>query len=261
MADREKILRFYKGTEGEETAIRLVDNAEAVNKTRKFRTSDFLDPYGQEIAETIAANYDGIRIDFDGGYNGAERQCAALIHDDFMGKVSFDIKIIVAEWNEKFYHIVHRDILGSLMGLGIDRRNLGDLLINPGSVKIICTGKIADFIMNNLATIGAASVSCQYGTLAAIPPREERCKEISVTVASLRIDSIAAAGYGTSRSKMAAEIEADKLKLNWQHIKTPSQLVKEGDIISMRGRGRLEVSQVRGKTKKGRTGLFLKRYI
>ena len=54
MADREKIIRFYKGTEGEEIVIRLVDAIEAVNKTRKFRITDFLDPYGCEIAETVA---------------------------------------------------------------------------------------------------------------------------------------------------------------------------------------------------------------
>ena len=261
MADREKIIRFYKGTDGEEYAARLVDNAEAVNKTRKFRTSDFLDPYGQEIAETVAANYDSIHVEFEGGYSGAERQCAVFIHDDFPGKPAFDIKVICVSWNDKFYHISHRDVLGALMGLGIDRRNIGDLLIDSGNAKIICTDKISDFIINNLTAVGSATVSCKYDDLADIPAREERCREISATVASLRIDSIAAAGYGSSRSKMTSDISADKLKLNWQPVKNPSQTVKEGDIISMRGRGRLEVYQIRGKTKKGRTGILLKRYI
>lgn len=78
MADREKIIRFYKGTEGEEIVIKLIDAVEAVNKTRKFRATDFLDPYGCEIAETVVAHYDGISVDFFGGYIGAERQCANL---------------------------------------------------------------------------------------------------------------------------------------------------------------------------------------
>ena len=82
---RERILRFYRGSEGEETAIRLLDLAESVIKTRKFRISPFLDPYGQEIAETICANYEGIQLDFDGGYAGAERQRAMLRHADFAG--------------------------------------------------------------------------------------------------------------------------------------------------------------------------------
>lgn len=261
MAEREKLLRFYKGTAGEETAIHLLDNIESVNKNRKFRLTDFLDPYGQEIAETLVANYDNIKVEFFGGYHGAERQCAAFVHNDFMGKVNFDLSVINASWNGKFYHLLHKDVLGALMGLGIERRNIGDLIITAGSVKIICVHKIADFILNNLTTIGTASVSCVNGDISAIPAKEETCKEISATVAALRIDSIAAAGYGTSRSKMTTEISADKLKLNWQSVKNASQAVKEGDIISMRGRGRLEVFQICGKTKKGRTGVLLKRYI
>lgn len=261
MADREKILRFYKGTEGEGTAVRLVDNIESVKKTGKFRISDFLDPYGQEIAETVAANYPGIKADFFGGYEGAERQCAAFVDEAFPGSVSFDLKMITASWNNKFYHLLHRDVLGALMGLGIDRRNIGDIIITSGKADIICLNRSAEFILSSLTSIGSAAVSCAYGQLSSVPAKEERCKEISSTVASLRIDSIAASGYGASRSKMASEIEADKLKLNWQPVKNPAQTVKQGDVISMRGRGRLEVFEIKGKTKKGRTGVLLKRYI
>ena len=261
MADREKLIRYYKGTEGADAAIKLVDMAETVSKNRKFRLSGFLDPYGCEIAETIAANYPGIKVSFDGGYIGAERQRAAFVHEDFMGKANFDLAAVEAVWNDSFYHITHRDVLGALIGLGIDRGQIGDLLLKPGAVVILADTKMADFIVQNYGQIAAAKVTCSLTDLAAIEPREERCKEIKATVASLRIDSVAAAGFGCSRSKAAADIEADKLKLNWQSVKNASQSVKEGDILSMRGRGRVEVAEVRGQTKKGRTGLSLKRYI
>ncbi len=261
MADREKIIRFYKGTEGEAIVIKLIDAIEAVNKTHKFRATDFLDPYGCEIAETIAAHYSDISVNFYGGYIGAERQCASFVHEDFMGTPIYNISVIKASWNDKFYRLSHRDVLGALMGLGIKREQIGDLLITMGSVKIICTSKMADFICANLTQIGAANVSCETESLDSIAPREERCKEITSTVASLRIDSIAAAGFGSSRSKMITNIDTDKLKLNWQSVKNASQTVKEGDIISIRGRGRLEVAEIRGKTKKGRTVVLLKRYI
>ena len=73
---KERILRFYRGSEGEQTAVRLLDLAEGAVKTRKFRVSSFLDPYGQEIAETICASYDDIQLDFEGGYAGV--QCSAI---------------------------------------------------------------------------------------------------------------------------------------------------------------------------------------
>jgi RNA-binding protein YlmH len=91
--------------------------------------------------------------------------------------------------------------------------------------------------------------------------KEERVKEIRTTVASMRLDVIAAAGFGVSRSKMAGDIATDKLKVNWQEAKNSAQNVKQGDVISMRGRGRVEISEIVGQTKKGRTSVILKRFL
>ncbi len=258
---RDKIIRYYRGTEGAETAERLVDLAEQALKSQKFRLTDFLDPFGQEIAETIAANYPGLAVDFDGGYPGAER-CRAVFKDKtFGGTPGFEIAVVRAQWNGQFVRLGHRDVLGALMGLGIERGKLGDILATQESARLLCDAKIAPFLIEHLTQIGAASVQCSEDDLAAIAPKEERAKEIRATVASLRVDSIAAAGFGFSRSRAAADIKAEKLKLNWQSVRSASQLVKEGDVLSMRGRGRLEVEEVRGQTKKGRTSVVLKRYL
>ncbi len=259
--EKEKIVRFYKGTEGEETAVKLADLAEQALRSQKFRLSGFLDPYGQEIAETVAANFPGLRVDFFGGYPGAERQRALLLDASFGGKPSYEVAVIKAAWNGQFTRLSHRDVLGSLMGLGIERECIGDIIATGDFAKIIVDKKMQDFLLANLTQIGSAGVTCEVDELSSIAPKEERCKEIKATVASLRVDSVAAAGFGSSRSRAAADIAADKLKLNWQPVKNASQLVKEGDVLSMRGRGRLEVSEVRGQTKKGRIGVLLKRYL
>lgn len=259
---KEKLIRFYKGTEGEETVKKLADLAEAVQRNQKFRISEFLDPFGQEIAETVAANYDRIRVDFEGGYQGAERCRAVFVHEDFPGTPpGAAIDCIEAAWNGQFARLSHRDVLGALMGLGIERDRIGDLLVANDRVKILCDSKMADYLLASLTKIGAVSVSCERTELSTIAPKEERCKEIRATVASLRVDSIAASGFGLSRSRAAADIAADKMKLNWQPVKSASKIIKEGDILSMRGRGRLEVAEVRGTTKKGRTVVVLKRYL
>ena len=147
------------------------------------------------------------------------------------------------------------------MSLGVDRNRFGDLLVTNDSVRILCDRKMADYLLDNLTRIGSVGVSCELSPLEDIAPKEERFKEIRATVASLRIDSIAASGFGSSRSRAAADIAAEKVKLNWQPVKSASQSVKQGDVISMRGRGRLEVEEVRGQTKKGRTVVILKRYF
>ena len=261
VSEREKIVRFYKGTEGEGIAARLADLAEQALRSQKFRLSGFLDPYGQEIAESVAASFPGLKVDFFGGYQGAERQRALLMDTSFGGKPSYEIAVVRAVWKEAFTRLSHRDVLGALMGLGVERDTVGDIIATGEHARILVDKNMAEFLLANLEQIGSAHVSVEMDDLSAIAPREERCKEIKATVASLRVDSVAAAGFGSSRSRAAADIAADKLKLNWQPVKNASQMVKEGDVLSMRGRGRLEVAEVRGQTKKGRTAVLLKRYL
>lgn len=109
--------------------------------------------------------------------------------------------------------------------------------------------------------IGAATVEVKEIPLTELKEKEQKIKLISATVAALRLDAVAAAGYGVSRSRMADEIKGQNVRLNWQEAKSPSQTVKEGDIISFRSRGRVELSEVRGTTKKGRFAITVKRYI
>ncbi|MCX7780372.1 MAG: YlmH/Sll1252 family protein [Negativicutes bacterium] len=261
MSEREKILRFYRASGDDDLAARLLDLAEGALKGRKYRVTEFLDPYGYTIAETVAAHFDRLRLEANGGYQGAERVKAAFVDEDFDGKVIYNISLLAVKWDKRYYHISHRDILGSLMALGIKREMLGDIIMTGEGCQVIVDAAMRDFLSSNLLKIGAAPVSVVAAELTEIVPREEKTKEIRTTVASLRLDVIAAAGFGTSRTKMAAEIAADKLKVNWQDAKNSAQAVKAGDVISMRGRGRLEICEILGQTKKGRFSVLLKRYI
>lgn len=261
MADREKILRYYRGSEGAELSARLLDLAENTVRNRKYQRSEFVDPYGYTVAETVAAAFKSVKLLSDGGYQGAERQRVVFVHEDFPGQVDFKLTALKVIWNDKFYNLSHRDVLGALLGLGIKREVVGDILMKNDHAKILVDSEMADYILLHFVKIGSAAVSAERCDLSEIEPREERCKEIKATVASMRIDSVASSGFGSSRSRIAADIAADKLRINWQPVKNASQLVKEGDVISMRGRGRVEVAAVTGTTKKGRLGILLKRYI
>ena len=258
---REKIIRYYKGTEGESMAVKLVDFAEQALKNQKYKLSGFLTPFEQSMAETIAKTLGGLNVDFDGGFEGAERRRAAFCHEDFAGTPAFEIAVIKAEWNGEFARLSHRDVLGSILSLGVEREVVGDIIATKEFAKILVDKKLADYFVTNLKRIGDAPVETTLDELSEIAPKEERVKEIKATVASLRVDSIAAAGFGMSRSKAATEIAADKVKLNWQTVKNAAQSIKEGDVLSMHGRGRLEVAEIRGQTKKGRISIVLKRFF
>jgi len=258
---REKIIRYYKGTEGESIAVKLVDFAAQAVKNRKCKLTGFLSPFEQDMAGVIANSLGELKVDFYGGFRGAERQRAAFCHEDFQGTPNFEIAVIKAEWNGEFARLGHRDVLGSIMGLGVDREYIGDIIATKDFARLLIDKKMCDYFTANLTQIGSTAVKTSVDELENITAKEERTKEIHATVASLRADSIAAAGFGMSRSKAAQEIAAEKIKLNWQTVKNTSQSVKAGDILSMRGRGRLEVTEIRGQTKKGRVGVLLKRFF
>ena len=261
MDAKEKIIRYYKGTEGEKTAVKLVDFATQAAKNRKYKLSGFLSPFEQEMAGTIANSLGDLKVDFDGGFIGAERQKAAFCHEDFQGTPAFEIAVIKAEWNGEFARLGHRDVLGAILNLGVDREVVGDIIATKDFARIVVDKKMADYFSANLTQIGNVTVKTVVDELENIAPKEERTKEIKATVASLRADSIAAVGFGMSRSKAATDIYAEKVQLNWQTVKNASQTIKQGDILSMRGRGRLEVAEITGQTKKGRIGVLLKRFF
>lgn len=261
MSEREKILRYYRASGDGELAARLLDAADAAVRNHKYKVSEFLDPHGCSIAETIAAHYPRLTLVLAGGYQGAERQKAAFVNEEFRGQPDFAVEALTVTWDERYYQLTHRDVLGALMGLGVKREVLGDIIMQGPSSQIIADSAMIAFIERELTTIGAAPVTRTPLALADIAAREEKVKEIRTTVPSLRLDVVAAAGFGVSRSRMADELETDRLKVNWQPVKSGAQSVKVGDVISMRGRGRVEVEEVLGQTKKGRISILLKRFM
>ncbi|MCD8174956.1 MAG: YlmH/Sll1252 family protein [Phascolarctobacterium sp.] len=261
MADREKILRYFRSSGDEQTAAKLLDLAESANKSRKFKVSDFLDPHTRKIAEIVAANYDNIRIETDGGFLNAERVKAAFIAEDFQVKLDFGIACFAIVWNKRYYRLSHRDILGAFMGTGCKREALGDIVITNVGAQIVTDTAIAGYLVNNLLKIGAAPVTLKKIGQDDLLQKEEKVKIIKVTVAELRLDAVAAVGYGISRSRMNDAIKDLNVRINWQYVKKPVQHIQEGDIISFSGRGRVEVAEICGTTKKGRISIVLKRYV
>lgn len=261
MADREKILRYFKAGGDEQLAAKLLDLAEAAHKSRRFRVSEFLDPHAYNVAEIIVANFDNVKLDAFGGFNNAERVRVAFVDEDFYGQPDFEIACYQAVWDKRYYDLSHRDVLGAFMGTGLKREALGDIVFIPEGCQFVVDKTLVNYLNSNLTQIGSAPVSLTEISVEELLQKEEKVKIINATVADLRLDAVAAAGYGISRSHMSEEIKALNVKLNWKEAKKAAQSVAEGDVISFRGRGRVEVAEIKGTTKKGRISVTLKRYI
>ncbi len=261
MADREKVLRYFKAGGDEQLASKLLDLAEGARKSRKYKISDFMDPHGQNVAEIVAANFPNVQVATNGGLKNPERAKVAFVSEEFYGSPDFGIEAYEAKWDKRYYDLSHRDVLGAFMGIGCSRDVLGDIIFTPEGAQFVADGAMESFILANLQKIGSAPVEVKTIPLTDLKEREEQVKIIKATVAALRLDAVAAAGYGVSRSHMADEIKSKNVKVNWQEAKSASQAVNEGDIISFRSRGRVEVAEIKGLTKKGRTSITLKRFI
>lgn len=261
MADREKILRYFRAGGDEQLAAKLLDLAEGANKSRKYRVSEFLDPHAYNVAEIIVANFENIKLESYGGFRNAERVKVAFIAEDFYGTPDYGITCFLAGWDKRYYDLSHRDILGAFMGTGCKREALGDIVFVPEGAQFVLEKTLTNYLNSNLTQIGSAPVTLTEISAEDLLQKEEKVKVINATVADLRLDAVAAAGYGVSRSRMADEIKSLNVKLNWKEAKKAAQAVNEGDVISFRGRGRVEVAEIRGTTKKGRISVTLKRFI
>ena len=155
----------------------------------------------------------------------------------------------------------HRDYLGAVLGLGLRRDQVGDIVMLPdGRAAVMVDRSKADFICAQLTRVAHLPVECVSVDAAELPLPTGAGKEITGTVAGLRLDAVLALGFGLSRSRAVLLIKGALVKVNWRPVDTPSYQLREGDLISLQGRGRLELLSVAGETRKGRLRLILKKY-
>lgn len=263
MVDKDKILKKVSKIEDKLLIAKVLDKAFKTQKAKVYAYTDFMDPYQKGLIEKLLAGESGLDFDFDGGYDGAER-VITVFRPDFMSydEDSFEMpfRLVDITFNIK-ESLNHRDFLGSLIGLGIKREKIGDILVREDGCSIVVLGDIAEYIKYNLARVGNVNVKVELKDMDDIQLEELEVKIINKTVASLRLDCIAAAGFGMSRNKVTEFINAEKVFVNWNAVPNTAKVLNEGDTISLRGKGRIILEEVGRTTKKGRIGISIKKLI
>lgn len=213
--------------------------------------SDFLGI--AEISELCAVRF-SVPVTLWGGYDNAER-CVACFggREYFADKSDYPIKcILIKPVNQKFADTLsHRDFLGSLMGLGIRREVLGDIIISENCGYLFCLETIADYIIENLTQVRHTTVECSVTKEIpqdALPQPENR----EIIVSSERLDVIVSAIYKMSRSQVLPIFHTEKVFVNGAVKTSPSATLNMGDKVSVRGFGRFIYNGVLRHTKKDR---------
>ncbi|SHK39160.1 YlmH family RNA-binding protein [Paramaledivibacter caminithermalis] len=262
--DKKDIARRYLLNDKFEIEFfKVLDKIEIFIKKNVFKYTDFLDPYLAFLcSEVLKTKFDYVNFDITGGYKEAERKIL-ILYPDYCDEACFNtpLKVIKIDNIPQGSKLNHRDVLGAILGLGLKREKLGDIIINDNDIQIITFQEIASFIESNIYQIGRYRVSAYIDDIDNVIPRKNSFITITGTVKSLRLDSISSVGFKVSRTKAMSDIKREKLKVNFLPVLTPSYNLKEGDLISYRGNGRIILDKVLGKTKKDRYKVSIKKFI
>ena len=231
-------------------------NELALRASRAGRTTftRFLEP---ALADSVrgAAARAGARAAFWGGSEGAERCVAAFYDGEPPEAGEWPIVALRLQWNPKFSSPGHRDLLGAVMGLGIERETTGDIAMGEyrgaSCAYLFAAEEMADYIAASLESAGRAALKVCKATEepALLPPEGETLR---LTVQQERLDAVVAAACRLSRSEAQRLIAGGLVKLNYVPCLRSDAKLSEGDLISVRGHGRVRVIAFQGESRRGR---------
>lgn len=223
-----------------------------------FYTS-FLTPEEQPAALTAAKRLRFTNFLFFAGYEDGER-CMFGAFPDYMEPDFSSFPIIPLAFSyPSAYNLSHRDFLGALMGTGIKREAVGDILVGDGRSVVFIKAELADYICTQVDKIGRVGVKTEVGSAVPLPGGKPP-EEISCTLASMRLDAVVAAILHISREKSVKLIASGMVSVNHQVRDSVSMVLKPDDKLVVRGKGKFVIGQSLGLTKKGRVRLVIKHY-
>lgn len=229
-------------------SLRLRQNAEKAERLDIPVPGRFVT--GEERALAVhAAREARVNVSFDGGWADAER-VQVCFHPSW-AEPEFTAVWADIRWAARFARAEHRDLLGSLLALGMDRAFFGDLIALEDRAYLLCLPEVAARLPMEWDKAGHVPIRV---TLLAEPPAFEppRGEMLRDTVASLRLDCILAAGMKTSRSRAAEIIRSGAVAVDHMPEERTDRLLVPGQLLSIRGFGRIRLTETGTPTRKDR---------
>ncbi len=260
--DRSNIEKIANTPEDRILLAKVWDKIQAGMRKNIPSNTYFLSPYQLEMTKFLFGQQEGL-IRF-GGYADAERQMLIFLPDyldeSYLNTEDAPLVCLRATFHES-EKLSHRDFLGSLMGAGITRESIGDICVGNSSCDFFLTAEIAPYILQSITSAGRVNLQLRQISLEEFQLPPESTVQIKDTVASLRLDCVIASGFRIGRSAAAQYISAGKASMDAVMCEKPDKIVTQGCKISVRGLGKIKLTQVNSKTKKGRISVVIERYV
>lgn len=235
---------------------RIQDLKHNCEKTSSPKFLGFLTSDELSLALGFLKNNSG--YEYYGGYDNAERTVLAFL-PDWCDSPTYPITALTFKYRE-CDTLGHRDFLGALMSLGITRETVGDILIGRGKTVIFVLNDIADFIISQITKIGRVGVNVSKGYELPLPNLSKK-ESFCVTVASMRLDGVVSALCGFSRKEAVEKITEGYVIVNSVCIEKTTYTVTSNDNITVRQKGKFEITSCDEFSKKGRIVLKYNKYV
>ena len=225
----------------------------------------FLDSHEQALARKVSMHAAGIRTLMYGGYDDAERRMLVCIPADLpvSNEEATDglLSVLRVSVQAGSHRLNHRDYLGSILGLGIDRRLTGDILVREDGADIFIVPDIAEFLLREYSQAGRTAVRTELVSADEVIIPDMRCEIIRDTVSSVRLDSVISTAFRLSRGNAAEAIRKGLVSMDHAECLKVDAKVEEGSALVLKGKGKAVLEEIGNESKKNRIWIRIKRYI
>lgn len=263
--EKGQLLRKIASNDEEKLFLgRVLDQLQRCRSRNIPTGTHFLSPQEQGLAKSLLVQLGEAEGLFAGGYAEAERRVLLFLPDyldaqTYKADEAYPICAVRCVYRAEDQP-THRDFLGSLMGLGVRREMVGDILVAAGGCDVLLKREILPFVLQNYVSAGRTHLKVEKVPLSNLHLPEQKRQEIRDTVAALRLDSVVSSGFRISRSRASELIRAGRVEVNWRLCEKGDHLCSEGDIFTVRGLGKCTLAEVGGLSKKGRITIRMERY-
>lgn len=268
--NKQELLNNINGEDDKLLASKILDKIEFARRKNSVQTTDFLDIHQNEVAKKVLNAVKCTNYTVYGGYEDAERTMLVIYPEkletvflnnqyDF-NNVCQILRIILP--NEMRGKYSHRDYLGAIIKVGIKREKIGDIIVSIDGADIIASKDIINSLKLSLEELTRFSKSTfEIHKMDEINISAPKIEIANVIVPSMRVDSIVSEVIRTSRAKAIEIINQERVFVNGETILKNSKMLKEQDKITVRGKGRFEISNILNTTKKGNLVVEIKKYV
>ena len=253
-------------TENERLLSLITDKIRKTENAYMLTHTNFLSLSERSLA-TSCCKENGATFVFWGGYPEAERTVLFLLPDYITADESFPSEEdnplchLHCKISAQAKKLTHRDYLGSLLSLGIERGVIGDILVRDDGADIIVLQSIGDYLLANYNKAGHTPIKCELKPITSLTPPKQKTVTVRESVASVRLDNIVSAVFNFSRSVASEQISAGLVFVNDAEATKPDAKLNVGDKLVVRGQGKAYFKELGGTTRKGRISVIFEKYI